>query len=60
MKWITLRTVQVTPFVDGSGAIAAGLLDFSPALGPLTRLVNITGTAVSGTATVELRGLVDV
>lgn len=59
-KWITLRSVQVTPFVDGSGAIAGRLLDFSPALGPLTQLVNNLGAAVSGTATVELRGLVDV
>ena len=59
-KWITLRSVQVTPFVDGSGAIAGRLLDFSHALGPLAQLVNNLGAAVSGTATVELRGLVDV
>ncbi len=59
-NWISLRSVQITPYVDGSGAIAGRLLDFSPALGPLAQLVDNTGTAVSGTATIELRGLADV
>ncbi|MFC5524010.1 hypothetical protein [Polaromonas jejuensis] len=58
--WIALRSVQITPFVDGSGAIAGRLLDFNTNIGPLTQLVDNTGTAVNGTATIDLKGLVDV
>jgi hypothetical protein len=59
-KWISLRSVQATPFVDGSGAIAGRLLDFNALLGPLAQVIDLTGTAVNGKATFELRGLVDV
>jgi hypothetical protein len=59
-NWIVLRSVQATVFVDGGGAIAGRLLDFNSVIGPLAQVVDLTGTAVSGKATFELRGLVDV
>jgi len=59
-KWITVRGVQITPITDGSGAIAGRVMDFSAALGPLTQLIDNTGAAVGGTATIDVKGLADV
>lgn len=59
-SWISIKTVQITPVVDGGGAIAGRVLDFSAGLGPLTQLVDVTGTAVAGRATIDIGGLADV
>ena len=59
-KWISIKTAQVTPIVDGTTAIAGRVLDFSPSLGPNIQLIDYTGTSVAGTATVDLGGLADV
>lgn len=59
-NWVVLKTVQITPIVDGSNAIAGRVLDFSPAQGPLVQLVNISGALVTGTATIDIGGFADV
>lgn len=59
-NWIALKTVQVTPVVDGGAALAGRVLDFSASLGPLVQLVDNTGTAVAGRATIDIGGFADV
>ena len=59
-NWVSLRSVQITPVADGSTAIAGRVIDFSPVLGALVQLVDNTGNAVTGTATIDIRGLADV
>jgi hypothetical protein len=59
-SWVLIKTVQITPIVDGSNAIAGRVLDFSPALGPLAQIVDNTGTPVTGLATIDIGGLADV
>ncbi len=58
-SWILIKTVQGTPIVDGSGAVAPRVLDFSPGLGPLVQVVNGSGTAVQGRVTFDIGGLAD-
>jgi hypothetical protein len=57
--WIAVQSVQITAVVDGSGAITGRVLDFSPDLGPLVQLVDTTGAAVSGRATIDIGGFAD-
>lgn len=59
-NWISVKTVQITPVVDGGAAIAGRVLDFSPTLGPLIQLIDNTGTPVAGRATIDIGGLADV
>lgn len=60
-NWVAdLRAVFMTPSVDGSGAIAGRVLDFSPTLGPLVQFVDITGTAVTALGTARVEGYSDV
>jgi hypothetical protein len=55
--WIdNIQAVYGLPFVDGSGAIALRVLDFSPVLGPLVQAVDTSGAAVAGTANVTVEG----
>jgi hypothetical protein len=58
-NWVLVKTAQITPVVDGGGAIAGRVLDFSAQLGPNVQLVDITGAAVNGRATVLIGGLAD-
>jgi hypothetical protein len=57
--WISIKSVQITPIVDGSGSIGGRVTDFNTSTGPLVQLVNTSGTAVTGRATVEISGLAD-
>ena len=59
-NWIVngLRSVQITPI--GTGAVAGRVKDFVSTVGPLIELVDGTGAAVNGNATVLLEGLIDV
>ena len=55
--WIAIEDVQITPVVDGSGAVAGRLKSApSPSAGPDIELLNISGTAVTGHAFVRVRG----
>ena len=55
--WIAIEDVQITPVVDGSGAVTGRLKSTpSPSAGPDIELLNTSGTAVSGHAYVRVRG----
>lgn len=56
-NWIgEITGVYGTPAVDGSGAIALRVLDYSPELGPLVEFVDITGTAVTARGSIKVEG----
>lgn len=56
-NWVgDLNAVYGMVAVDGSGAIAPRILDYSPVLGPLIELVDATGTPVAGTGTFIVEG----
>ena len=59
-KWVQVNTAQITPLADGSGAVSCQVLDLHPVLGPSIQLLNSTGISVTGTATVDIGGFVDV
>ena len=55
--WIAIEDVQITPVVDGSGAVTGRLKSApSPSAGPNIELLNTSGTAVTGHAFVRVRG----
>lgn len=58
-NWIQINTAQVTPVVDGGGAISGRVLDLSAGFGPLVQLVDITGAAVAGRASIDIGGIAD-
>jgi hypothetical protein len=57
--WAEIRTVGILPKVDGSGAVSGRWFDLDERLGPLVELVNVSGVAVTGTATATVGGLID-
>jgi hypothetical protein len=59
-NWVgALRAVYGWPAVDGSGAIAGRVLDFSPEVGPLVQFVDNTGAPVTALGTVKVEGYSD-
>lgn len=59
-NWVgAIRAIYGSPSVDGSGAIALRVLDYSPDLGPLVQFVDITGAAVTAKGTVKVEGFSD-
>jgi Putative phage tail protein len=59
-NWVQVKTVQVTPVADGSGAVSAQVLDMQPFVGPALQLLNSSGVSVAGTATIDIGGFIDV
>lgn len=58
-SWVVIRSVLITPVVDGSGATGGRIYDYPPNLGPLAELVNGSGSPVTGRAIVTVGGLAD-
>lgn len=58
-NWVQIKSVSITPVIDGGGALAGRIYDYPPATGPLAELVNSSGTAVAGSALVTVGGLAD-
>jgi hypothetical protein len=56
-NWIAIEDVQITPVVDGSGAIAGRVTQTpDPITGPIGELINSSAVAVTGYAFVRVRG----
>jgi hypothetical protein len=60
LNFVTIRDVQMTAVVDGSGAMFGRQLDYSPALGSLVQGLDQTFTPVTGKFNISQKGLVDV
>lgn len=59
-NWVSVRTVQMTPILDGSGVVLGRSLDFHPQLGPAVQGLDATFTPVTGTFSIDVRGIADV
>ena len=58
-SWISVRSVQMTPLVDGSGVAFGRALDFSAASGWLVQGLDNTFTPVTGKFSIDVKGLAD-